>query len=583
MENLPHKNCLVYCRVSTTKQAQQGESIEDQAKICLGVAERKNLKVLNVFKEQYSGRKNERPVIEDIITFIKKSNKKIDYLIFRAIDRFTRNGTLGYETLKQLLAKYGVELIDANGVIQPSKNTLEHLGMEYDWSRIYPSEISELVMAQQGKNEVNVILTRMIGSEINLVREGYKVRQADDGYINQKVFVENKKRVIQVPDPERAHYFAKMFELRASGAFSDIQIVGKLNAMGYRSRDRKHWSKDKSKVIGSRGRLKLTVKKLQSIIKRPIYCGINIEKWVLEPTRTQYKGLVSIKKFNDANRGQIYIDEQKNGSIKILKDFNPLQLKRTRNNPLFHFKDVILCPHCDKPFLGSSPKGKIKKYPTYHCCRNHKYYGVSKDTFEKNLSEFVKKITYSDENYFRSLEATIKNKYREKEKELGEFASQTGTTVIELKTEKKRLIDAFTGTTNTIIREDLEEKIEEIQKQILSTEGERNKLEIKENDIHAFVGYVKKIMEHPEEYLIKQKDFTKLRSLYGLVFDKLPTYEEIVNGTPKLSLPYKLSNEFDTNKSRFVDLGFDFWNKFARECEYLTFILREYEADKQIN
>ncbi len=51
-------------------------------------------------------------------------------------------------------------------------------------------------------------------------------------------------------------------------------------------------------------------------------------------------------------------------------------------------------------------------------------------------------------------------------------------------------------------------------------------------------------MEHPEEMLLKQKNFTVLRSLFGLVFDKLPTHDEIVNGTPKLSLTYKLSEEF---------------------------------------
>ena len=56
-------------------------------------------------------------------------------------------------------------------------------------------------------------------------------------------------------------------------------------------------------------------------------------------------------------------------------------------------------------------------------------------------------------------------------------------------------------------------------------------------------------MEHHEEMLIKQKNFTILRSLFGLVFDTLPSYTEIVAGTPKLSLGYKLSEEFTDTKS----------------------------------
>jgi hypothetical protein len=43
-----------------------------------------------------------------------------------------------------------------------------------------------------------------------------------------------------------------------------------------------------------------------------------------------------------------------------------------------------------------------------------------------------------------------------------------------------------------------------------------------------------------------------LKGLFSLVFDELPTYEEILNGTPKLSLPYKLSEEFSKTKSLSV-------------------------------
>ena len=61
MEKVIQKNCLILIRVSSTKQAQQGESIGDQRQICEVVAKRNNLDVLKVFSEQFSGRKKERP------------------------------------------------------------------------------------------------------------------------------------------------------------------------------------------------------------------------------------------------------------------------------------------------------------------------------------------------------------------------------------------------------------------------------------------------------------------------------------------------------------------------------------------
>ncbi len=56
-------------------------------------------------------------------------------------------------------------------------------------------------------------------------------------------------------------------------------------------------------------------------------------------------------------------------------------------------------------------------------------------------------------------------------------------------------------------------------------------------------------MEHHEEMLIKQSNLTVLRALFGLVFESLPTYTEIVNGTPKLSLVYKVSEYYKDVKS----------------------------------
>ncbi len=550
MDKVVQKHCLIYCRVSSAKQAQQGESIEDQEKICRSIADKYNANILDVFKEQYSGRKDERPVIDEIFSYIKKHPNKVNFLIVRAIDRFTRNGTLGYESLKQKLAQYGVDLIDSYGIIQPSKNTLEHLGVEYNWSRIHPSEITELVMAQQGKSEVSQILTRMIGAEINLVRDGYKVRQKDDGYINEKIYVDGKKKVIQKPDPLRAHFFIKMFEMSITN--TDQQVVDYINAIGYKSEETKMWSKGKDRIIGTRGGIKLTVKQLQKIRQRPIYAGINAEKWLETPIKTQYKGLVSVDTFNKANKGKVYIKEDKDGLITILKDYNSHQLKRMKDNPEFPHKAVVLCSVCKKPFLGSSPKGKYKAIPTYHCARDHKYLGINKVEFEKQLTDFVSKLEYKDEAFIKTFEAVLMNKFREREKELGEFSVQVGTTVIELETEKKTLIEAYTSTKNEIIRDELEKKINEIHQQIEITREQRNGIEVQENDIHAFVGYVKNLMEHPVEMLVKQKDLTALRGLFGLVFEELPTYEEIVNGTPKLSIPYKLKEEFEVNKDLCV-------------------------------
>ena len=538
------------CRVSSTKQLQQGESLTDQENVCAPTVKRLSSNILKVYKIQHTATKEGDSFIDEIIEDIKTHSIRGSYFVIKSIDRFCRAGTEEYSKLKTNLEELGIQLIDAYGTISPKINTLSHLGgVEYKWSMISPSEGAEIMEAHKSKREVSDILTRTIGAEINLVREGYSIGAPNDGFVNDKVLVEGKKKPIQVADQNRAHFIIKMFELRASGIYTDQETVNQLNTMGYRSQLRHRWSKEKNKVIGSTGGKKLTVKHLQNIIKNPIYCGVNNEKWLLKPIRTKYEGLVDIFIFNKANSGKVFVEEGKDGSVTIHKNYNLHSLKRMRDNPLFPFKSVILCPECGKPFLGSVSKGKSGAgFPAYHCSRNHKQYGVSKKEFEKTLAHFINNLKYKDD-FFKGFETTLMNKYREKEKEIGEFSLKANVNVADLEMEKLQKIEAFTNTKNETIRNTLEEQINSLQGQIVEYQSQRNKLEVKENDIHSFVRYAKNLMEHPEEMLLKQENITILRALFGLVFDELPTYTEIVSGTPKLSLVYTLSEKFTDDEA----------------------------------
>ena len=546
-----HPGCLIHCRVSTPKQSEQGESLDDQKKICEEIANDRDYKILAIFRESFSGRKKYRATFEEILTFIDKHPGQVKYYIFRVIDRFTRGGTFVYETMKQELTKRGVEMIDSYGIIQPSKNTLEHLGVAYDWSKNNPSEITELVMANQGKQFVTDMLTRTIDRQIALTREGYHTGVNDDGYINKKVFVEGKKKTIQSHDPERAKYFIEMFNLRAEGVYSDEQIVDKLNSMGFRTRIKNRWDKHHEKAIGQIGGVKLSVKKLQSYIQKPIYCGMVCEKWTYhQPVKAKWEGLVSVEIFNRANKGKVFIKENNDGKFQIIYNYNPARItKKIKNNPLFPFRKLVLCPTCKKPFVGSSPAGKSKKgFPTYHCGRKHKYFGVKKSIFEDNFLAFIDKLKFKP-IVIDTIEDVLISKYRTEEKRLSVNSGDINRHLSDLNSEKASAIDALIATKSPAIRADIERVIEGLDNQILNVKTERNRIEINENDIRLFIKKCKEIMEHPKELLIDTENLEAQQSLFGLVFDEFPTYTDILNGTPKLSLAFKLSETSQTKKS----------------------------------
>jgi site-specific DNA recombinase len=557
MRYSPGDNCIVHCRVSSAKQAQEGESLDVQENICRGIVDSKGWRIVpegRVWRESFSGRKELRPVFEEILAYIDSHPGEVKYYVFRAIDRFTRGGSFSYETMKRDLARRGVQMVDTYGIIQPSKNTLEDLGFEYDWSTFSPSEITELVMSTTAKTEVTNILTRMIGQEIRLTQQGYKIRQAQDGFKNAKVYIEGKKRTILVPDPDRAKFYVEMFNLRASGQFTDLEIVNRVNAMGFRSRMRNRWNSIHERIIGQTGNLRLTVKQFQVIIQKPIYAGFVCEKWTRhQPVKAPYEGLVSLETFNLANRGKVRIKAEGQGFRLVTEDDQKdATIRRNRHNPLFPYKNVILCPMCRRPFFGSSSRGRSgQRFPAYHCSRGHDYFRVSKATLEAAVETFIRSLRFRSDVLER-LETALIARLRKQQGKIMANAAAMGKNVAELEIQKAHALRSYLSATSPVVKAGIEQEIEHLDAEIKGTRGQRNQLEITEQDIHQFVQDAKYVLEHPSELLLNPVNIRQQQLLFAAVFNGLPDYNEIRFGTPKLAWLFELSSPNRSDKSLLV-------------------------------
>ncbi len=550
-------NCVVQCRVSSLKQSHEGESLETQEKDLRRLAAARGWNIVPndiVWSTAISGRKTDRDDFMEIIAYIKSHPGFVDNYVFKSIDRATRAGTGEYTSMKNELSKYGVQMVDYNGVIQKSINTLENYGLEYPWSIYSPSEITEGVLATTAKQEVTTILTRLIGQEINLTNQGYHARRPAEGYLNSRIYVDGKKKTIQIPDPERAKFYISMFELRAQG-LKDKEIVDRVNAMGYRSLAQNKWNKEHSKIIGQMGGKPLSIKQLQRHIKNTIYAGVICEKWTrFKPIKVQYDGLVNIDLWNQANRGGANLRENLDGSIEFVAIATSKTGEfRNRNNPLFPFK-FVLCPKCHQPFCGSEPRNRVgNKIPYYHCSRGHKYFGIPKNTFDNNVKQYISNLKFNPD-ILNALEATFMAKYRQREAEIVQASGNIHHNIAELEIEQKTKLEALALSKSVVVREKFEQEIDALEVRIIEAGRQCDIIKISRDDIKAFMREAKLIMEHPAETLLNQGDMRVQRELFGLVFEELPNYEEIVNGTPKLSLIFNLSSAFTTNERQLVGL-----------------------------
>ena len=126
------------------------------------------------------------------------------------------------------------------------------------------------------------------------------------------------------------------------------------------------------------------------------------------------------------------------------------------------------------------------------------------------------------------------------------------TNVADLEMQKSTLIKAFPTATLPEVRKAIEEEITKLQKDIDVAKSHRDKMEIDETDIVNFIGWCKEIMEHPAKILTDIRSEQELVHTASLLFEEFPTYTQIVNGTPKLSLVFKLSEEFKVNNDQLV-------------------------------
>jgi hypothetical protein len=58
---------------------------------------------------------------------------------------------------------------------------------------------------------------------------------------------------------------------------------------------------------------------------------------------------------------------------------------------------------------------------------------------------------------------------------------------------------------------------------------------ISDDDMDGFLAHLKELVEHPAEILANIENLAEQQALYSLVFERRPTYPEIVSGTAKLT------------------------------------------------
>jgi DNA invertase Pin-like site-specific DNA recombinase len=350
-----------YARVSSAKQAQIGEGLERQERDIKTYCKDKGWKLFGeqVFLEPFTGTNTDRPAYNQILQLLKSNGKGVNirYFVFWDFDRLTRAGTIDYEQIWEDVKTYGVALRDTAGVIQDEVDYFAKYGLKhtYKFAVARPSEDTERTRVEDARKDRIKILRRLTAPQIERTQDGYHIGPPNYGFRNAWIYVDGKKKCIQERKEDEAIYVEKIFERRAHSPMTDEEIANEVNAMGYKSKIKNHWSKSKLEQIGTKGGVKMTEKHVQELISKTYYAGVLIKKMNnYKARKSQYKGLVSIETWNKANRGKLFIQEHNDGIVEILKNVGVHGKKRYKLNPYYPYKGVLKCELCGKNMKASA-------------------------------------------------------------------------------------------------------------------------------------------------------------------------------------------------------------------------------------
>ena len=296
---------ILYCRVSTKEQAEEGYSLAAQSELLRTYAASKNLKIVKEFSvpESASG-KQTRKIFKQMIDYAVDHNT--GNILCEKIDRMTRNqkeaiiaGDWVFENENRK-----VHFVKENFIA--NKNTKAHENLVWDMkiaiARFYSNNLSEEVKKGQAQK----------------LKEGWLPTRPPIGYKT----IGEKGRKIHIVDENKSPYARRMFELYASGQHSLKSLVELLYREGLRNESGR-------KILKSR---------IAELLSDPFYYGSMVWKGVIYPAK--HPALISKELFDQVQ--------------------SLMHSKTTpKHRKHFHlFKQLVYCKACGGTVCGEIHKGR---------------------------------------------------------------------------------------------------------------------------------------------------------------------------------------------------------------------------------
>lgn len=330
---------VLYCRVSTTEQA-QNLSLDTQEAACRAYCAREGYAVDRLFVDAGESAKTaNRPAFQDLLTYCRVEKGKVHAVIVYSLTRFSRNNA-DHHAIAALLRGFGVMLRSVTEPIDESPS----------------GKLMEAILAGVAQFDNDVRADRTIAGMKTAMNRGRWVWGAPLGYRNTHARHQGPSLE---PDVVMAPHVRRAFTLVADGRLAGQSLRDRLTKIGLRGR------------AGA----PITSGRLYSLLRNTVYIG-RIEKWGTSVVG-DFEPLVTEAIFREAQR---QLDAR-----------NPVRPHAHRNHPDFPLRRFVRCAVCTKGLTGSWSRGRSARYAHYHCVAGCTR--IAKQALEDAFLQLVDRLT----------------------------------------------------------------------------------------------------------------------------------------------------------------------------------------------
>lgn len=424
-------NAIAYTRVSSIEQVKDGNSLVTQKRLLTEYAGRNDMHLIKLFEERGESAKTaDRTQLLAMIDYCIKHKGEIDFLLVYKVDRLARN-TKDYLNIREVLNKQGIQICS---ITEHFDNTPMGRAME---------NIAAVFAQLDNDNRTE----RCGNGLMEAARDGRWVWPAPIGYVNGRDIF-GKKNVVLDPRKDYVEILRSSWELMDIGE-SETAALKHINQL----LQEKNYKTIPKNTFSRMLRNKLYIGMIES--KKHGFC---IQSPTIEPL------------LKDADlfwRVQAIINGDKNCGNKY-----------TKVNSKYPLRGILFCKNGHK-MTASSPKGRTKCYPKYHCpkCRGlHMNYDV--EEVDSKFIDYVKNIQI-DERIKEALKVAIISNLDETMKNGKKEINKLKQRLVEISADKSIIVEKN-------IRRIIPDKTAQETLMNYETEEARIKLRISEIDTSTY-------------------------------------------------------------------------------------------------